>query len=430
MNNNDISLPPYLPYFESLNLLHEANSFINAHVSHLTATRVDDAALLYELTLDYLCELQSNANNFKTARSEITTFLIWCWDLQGLRLADVTRRHMNQFIQWCHQPPLPLIGNAQRPHFLTDKGLGLRVPNPLWRPFVNRSPKQSQLPAGAQAYQRKASATKNQLAVLSSYYQFLNDEEYCDRNPAALAMRRGRLKENPLHGEQDEAIKALSPLQLSYLLSTLDELAAADPARHERTRFLVILLFSTYARISEISARPGYAPVMSQIRRDKHNETWGFFIPQSKNGKARTVAVSDALLAALTRYRRFLGLPELPSPNEQIPLLVRHKPAQHGRDSQNLNANLGINAIREEVERVYQATAERLMQDGRTQDADELRTMTVHSLRHTGISADLEKGRALHHVMADAGHQDIGITSRYITASRTERYESARHKGL
>jgi len=430
MNNNDISLPPYLPYFESLERLHEANGFINAHVSHLTATRVEDAALVYELTLDYLSELQSNPNNFKTARSEITTFLIWCWDLQGLRLAEVTRRQMNQFIQWCHQPPLPLIGNAQRPHFLSDKGLGLRVPNPLWRPFVHRQPKQSLLPAGTQGYQRKASATKNQLAVLSSYYQFLNDEEYCDRNPAALAMRRGRFKESPLSAEQDEEIKALSPLQLSYLLETLDQLAAADPARHERTRFLVILLFSTYARISEISARPGYAPVMSQIRRDKHNETWGFFIPQSKNGKARTVAVSDALLHALIRYRRFLGLPELPAPNEQIPLLVRHKPAQHGRDSKNLNANLGINAIREEVERVYQLTAERLLQQGHHQDAAELRTMTVHSLRHTGISCDLEKGRALHHVMADAGHQDIGITSRYISASRTERYESARHKGL
>lgn len=388
------------------------------------------ATLVYELTLDYLSELQSNPNNFKTARSEITTFLIWCWDLQGLRLAEVTRRQMNQFIQWCHQPPLPLIGNAQRPHFLSDKGLGLRVPNPLWRPFVHRQPKQSLLPAGTQGYQRKASATKNQLAVLSSYYQFLNDEEYCDRNPAALAMRRGRFKESPLSAEQDEEIKALSPLQLSYLLETLDQLAAADPARHERTRFLVILLFSTYARISEISARPGYAPVMSQIRRDKHNETWGFFIPQSKNGKARTVAVSDALLHALIRYRRFLGLPELPAPNEQIPLLVRHKPAQHGRDSKNLNANLGINAIREEVERVYQLTAERLLQQGHHQDAAELRTMTVHSLRHTGISCDLEKGRALHHVMADAGHQDIGITSRYISASRTERYESARHKGL
>ena len=114
MNNNDILLPPYLPYFESLERLHEANGFINAHVSHLTATRVDDAGYLYELTLDYLSELQANPNNFKTARSEITTFLIWCWDLQGLRLADVTRRQMQQFIQWCHQPPLPLIGNAQR----------------------------------------------------------------------------------------------------------------------------------------------------------------------------------------------------------------------------------------------------------------------------------------------------------------------------
>lgn len=91
---------------------------------------------------------------------------------------------------------------------------------------------------------------------------------------------------------------------------------------------------------------------------------------------------------------------------------------------------VGVNAIRDEVELVYKATADMLENDGHFHDATELRTMTVHSLRHTGISCDLEKGRSLHHVMADAGHQDIGITSRYITASRVERYESAKYKGI
>ena len=243
-------------------------------------------------------------------------------------------------------------------------------------------------------------------------------------------MRRERFKDNPSENDGEENIKALNPLQLAYLMDTAYGLAADDPVRHERTLFIVILLFSTYARISEISARPGYSPVMSQIRRDRNNETWGFFIPQSKNGKSRTVAVSDALLNALKRYRIHQGLSELPSPNEQTPLLVRIRPAQHGRDSKIINANLGVNAIRDEVELVYKATADMLENDGHFHDATELRTMTVHSLRHTGISCDLEKGRSLHHVMADAGHQDIGITSRYITASRVERYESAKYKGI
>ncbi|SHG87877.1 tyrosine-type recombinase/integrase [Ferrimonas marina] len=424
--------PPYLPYFESLEHFQQGCALVNQHVAGLSALGVQDAGYLYELCIAYLDELKTSPNNFKSARSEITTFLIWCWDIEGLPLSEVTRNDMNRFLDWCASPPEALISNSQRAHFVWHKGLSMRVPNPLWRPFVNRLPKGVSATA-ALPYSRKASATKNQLAVLSSFYQFLNDEEYCDRNPAALAMRRSRFRENrsPLQWhEGEQEIKALNPLQLATLFKAADQLAEADPARHERTRFLITLLFSTYARISEVAARPGYSPVMAQIRRDKNGETWGFYIPMSKNGKARTVAVSDALLEALKRYRTHLELSELPAPNETLPLLVRQRTAQHGRDAQTLNANLGENAIRDEVERVYQHAAQLLIDAGRTHDAAELRTMTVHSLRHTGISADLEKGRSLHHVMADAGHQDIGITSRYITASFVEKYESARHKGL
>lgn len=430
MTSASIELPPYLPYFETLELFEEGNSFVNEHVATLTTGLVSDAAHVYEMTIDYLCELKHVPNNFKSARSEITTFLIWCWDIEKISVADITRRHMNRFLDWCSSPPAEFIGDAQRASFIYHKGVGLRCPNPLWRPFVNRAKKGSDPAFGDAPYQRKASATKSQLAVLSSYYQYLNDEDYCERNPAMLAMRRDRHKVATSGPDNEEIIKALNPLQVGYLFDAAELMAKENPDRHERTLFLVTLLFSTYARISEVSARPGYAPVMSQIRRDKNGETWGFFIPQSKNGKPRTVALSDALLDALKRYRKHLGLTDLPSPNEQLPLLARLRAAQHGRDAKVLNANLGVNAIREEIEAVYQRAAQLLEQDGREHDAAELRTMTVHSLRHTGITFDLSKGRELTHVMLDAGHQDIGITSRYIGTSRTERYESAKYKGL
>lgn len=427
-----LQLPPYLPYFQSLADFAQSNSFVNQHVTELSSRNIPDAGYVYELCIAYLDELKQSPNNFKAARSEITTFLIWCWDIESIALSEVTRRDMNRFIDWCANPSLDAIAETQRPHFIQDKQSGQQAPNPRWRPFVNRIPKGSML-SHKTPYSRKPSATKQQLSVLSSFYQFLNDEEYCERNPAALVMRRTRFKDHiaPLDWQDDSnKIKALSPLQSSYLFQAANNLAQENPQRHERTLFLITLLYSTYARISEIAARQGYSPVMSQIRRDKNGETWGFYIPLSKNGKARTVAVSDALLAAVKRYRGYLGLSELPSPNETFPLLVRQRVAQHGRDQHLLNANLGINAIRDEVETVYRYSAELLSKDGREHDAAEIRTMTVHSLRHTGISADLAKGRSLHHVMADAGHQDIGITSRYISAAQTEKYESAKHKGL
>jgi hypothetical protein len=58
-----------------------------------------------------------------------------------------------------------------------------------------------------------------------------------------------------------------------------------------------------------------------------------------------------------------------------------------------------------------------------------LRTATVHWLRHTAISADIES-RPREHVRDDAGHEDPATTERYIDTDRLARHESARHKSL
>ncbi len=97
---------------------------------------------------------------------------------------------------------------------------------------------------------------------------------------------------------------------------------------------------------------------MGQFRRDGKTGVWGYFIPRSKGGKRRTVAVSHALLEALKRYRTFLGLSPLPTPDEQTPLFVRHKAAAHGREQGELNANLGIRQLRDLVMSVIQTAAE------------------------------------------------------------------------
>lgn len=54
-----------------------------------------------------------------------------------------------------------------------------------------------------------------------------------------------------------------------------------------------------------------------------------------------------------------------------------------------------------------------------------------HAIRHTGITHDINlHGRPLSHVQADAGHDSIDTTSKYLHTSNSERHESAQQKPL
>lgn len=428
-----VPFPPAMPLFDSAENLNEPNRFINDHIAFITVNIVEDAGELYELALDWLIEQKDNYNNFKAYRAELNAFLHYCWSVQGMSVSVVNRAYMRQYIEWCENPPQELVGSYNATQFVFNKGIGECVPNAKWRPFTKRAPKGSGLDISEVKYKLSDSAISTKLSILSMFFQYLNAEEYCDANPAAIVLKFGKYKSKSqatAAGEDDDELKFFSDLQWSYVIETVEEMAKEDPVTHERTLFLIKLLYGTYCRISEIGARPGYAPIMSQFRRDKKTGNLGFYIPKSKGGKRRTVSVSDELKEALIRYRRFRKLSDIPSPGEDAPLFVRHKAATHGRNVGDLNANLGIRHIRELVQDVIEKAVMRLEADGFNEDACEVKVLTVHSIRHTGISHDIAQGRPLAHVQADAGHESIEVTSRYLHTTRAERHESARTKKL
>ena len=411
-----------MPLFDSLIYLEAGNPQVNQYLANLSLNDVPDAGLVYELAVDWLLEQRNSENNYKTYRSELTTFLHWCFREAAISPKDLTRRIMIRYLDYCQSPPDELIAYRNVAQFILDKEWGERLPNPQWRPFLGKRELGRTLP-----YRLSEQAMKTKLAILSAFFQFLIQEEYMDRNPALLLQRVKR----PQQQEADDQVQAFSELQWSYVMQAADTLANDHPEQHERSRFLIILLYACYLRISEVAARPGFTPVMGQFRRDRKTGVWGYFIPQSKGGKRRTVAVSQALLAALERYRRFLGLSPLPTPDEQRPLFVRHKAAAHGREQGELNANLGIRQLRDLIMVIIGKGAELAEQDGFVQDAAEMRQLSPHAIRHTGITHDINlHGRPLSHVQADAGHDSIDTTSKYLHTSNSERHESAQQKPL
>ena len=418
-----------MPLFDAIEHLEDSNPTVNQYLARITLSRVGDAALVYEYAVDWLLEQRYSENNYKTYRSELTTFLHWCFEVEQISVAEITRRILARYIDHCVQPPTELIAYRNVAQFVYNREIGERVPNPQWRPFLGKKRDGQELP-----YKITDKALKTKLAILSSFFNYLINEEYTERNPAMMLMKNGRFKQGSqglvMH-EDNEDIRAFSDLQWSYVISTAEQLANQQPEQHERTLFLISLMYSCYLRISEVAARPGFSPVMGQFRRDTKTGVWGFHIPRSKGGKKRTVAVSNQLLKALRRYRRFLGLSPLPVPGEDTPLFVRHRAAGRGREAGLLNANLGVRQLRDEIANLFAHAADAAEKDGLTQDAQEMRQMTAHSIRHTGISHDINLNkRPLSHVQADAGHDSIDTTSQYLHTSRVERHESAAGKPL
>ena len=77
----------------------------------------------------------------------------------------------------------------------------------------------------------------------------------------------------------------------------------------------------------------------------------------------------------------------------------------------------------------FDVAFETMMEDGLAVEADELKTATVHWLRHTGISEDV-KFRPREHVRDDAGHATMATTDRYIDSDKRERHRSGKQKRL
>ncbi|QYJ87875.1 site-specific integrase [Shewanella mesophila] len=432
MKNDQICYPldefPVLPLFEAKEFIERGNPIINQHITAISIDKIRDAGIVYELACDLLFSQRENENSYKSYRSELSCFLHWCFDVVQLSPGEVSRRDMDKFVAYCQNPPNELIGYFNVAQFKVDKASDQRVPNPQWRPFVGKK-----LDGEEQQYSLSDNALKTKMAILSSFYGFLMAEDFCEHNPAQAWMNHSRFAQRRKYkaNEDDLNTLAFTELQWSYLISGVEELAKKIPELHQRSLFLIKLIYSCYLRVSDVSARIGYSPIMSQFVQDKQTGIWRFNIPKSKGGKSRSIPISNALLDALIDYRRFLGLSDLPKSDEQTPLFVRHKAAGRGRDAGFVNANLGIRQVRDEVQKIIEHGANFAENAGMFEDAESMRKLTAHNIRHTGITHDINiYRRPLSHVQADAGHESIDTTSQYLHTTQTERHQSTVHKPI
>jgi len=317
---------------------------------------------------------------------------------------------------FCQSPPATWIGTKKAPRFIEKNGW--RIPNAEWRPFVvtvSKSDHRKGKKPNIKDYELSSTAVKDIFAILSSFYNFLIQEDYTEVNPI-LHIRQ---KSKYIPSQQSKTrIRRLSELQWTYVIETAERMAEEDSDQHQRTLFIMTILYAMYLRISELAANKRWTPKMGDFYRD-HDGLW-WFTTVGKGNKERQVSVSDAMLSALKRYRKSMGLSPLPSPNDKTPLLVKYK----GK-----GAITSTTYLRKIVQCCFDRTILKLQKDGFHEDADALVEATVHWLRHTGISDDVKR-RPREHVRDDAGHSSSAITDKYIDIELRERHATAKKKPI
>ncbi|OEE35325.1 hypothetical protein A1QO_00770 [Vibrio genomosp. F10 str. ZF-129] len=385
---------------------------------------IGDVALEYEGCCDFLyiaigasslTNTKTNLNSFKSYRSEVNKFLNWSWFVKKQSITSMKRTDIVEFLEFCSEPPLHLIAKAS--HSLTLKDGTI---NSKWKPFVNRN--------GVE-FIRKPKAIETQLSVLSSMYDHLIEEEFDTTNPAKQAKKRINLTGTPTNNEYnlisiDDVGKSFSVEQWNEIWSATEQLCEEDPEKHERTRFIMLMLYWLYLRISEISYRPGYIPYFGHIyEHPKKKGLWLFHIPNTKCGKKRTVGLPSPIIEGLIRYRRFRGLTDYPLPNEKVPIFNRIRVGNNGRDKGEIDVAISSDAIFNVVKEVYEKAAASFDSKEMYQDSQYLRNAVIHQLRHTGITHDLDlRKRSIESVSRDAGHSSTAVTKGYVNDDTLERY--------
>ena len=403
-----------LPIIDNLNFIGNPYKQTAFHADKFTINKVEDADTDLEYALKFLYSYNGSSATFNSYRREIERILQWAWRIEQRSVISLRRENIEEFIQFCLNPPRSWIGLKNVARFKTKSGE--RVANSEWRPFV-ASVSKSEHRRGAQAdaarFFPSQSSIRGIFTALSSFYAYLIQENLAESNPVALIKQKSKYIRKD---QMKPVVRRISTLQWDYVLETAEINASKYPDEHERTLFIMNCLYAMYLRISELVADERSTPVMGDFRKD-HDKNWWFHVT-GKGNKNRTITVCDDMLKALKRYRAYLGLSPLPEAGEQTPLISK----VIGKGSVTSTRH-----IRRIVQDCFDAAYERMKNDGLEEDASDLKAATVHWLRHTGISEDV-KIRPREHVRDDAGHASMATTDRYIESDLRERHASGKKK--
>jgi site-specific recombinase XerD len=345
-------------------------------------------------------------HTFVRFRSEVEKFLLWSFLVVGKPIDQLRKADVLDYSEFFFKPPLVWIGLANADKFVRVAG-GYRF-NPDWHPFRYIAEGQD---VDKKKYRPSQQSMLAMFTAIVAFYKYLMDEDLCVGNPAQIAKKDCK---RLVKDAQVKETRRLDQYQWDFLLDTARQMANED-SLYERNLFLIASMKTLFLRISELSEREDWIPVMSHFWQDDDKNWW--LKIYGKGRKIRDVSVPESFLPYLERYRLSRRLAELPGRQEKQAIIEKVR-GTGGMTARQL-ARL--------VEQVLLCAYDQMLGQSGKKAAQIFKDVSPHWLRHTGASMEIERGRALKDVSEDLGHSSMATTDTvYVQTSAKKRAESGK----
>jgi len=147
----------------------------------------------YDLARQFLLSYKGSLDTFNSYRREIERFFQWCLLRANKNFIDIGRQDFEIFLSFCQNPLKSWISLAVERRFI-EKG-GKKTPNNKWRPFVVKQSKvDTKLGKTLDKadYQLSEKAFKALFAVISSFYNYLIQDDHTQINPVLLIRQKSQ----------------------------------------------------------------------------------------------------------------------------------------------------------------------------------------------------------------------------------------------
>ena len=170
----------------------------------------------YQMALNFLYSYRGSSDTFSAYRRDVERLLQWSWLVQNQSILNHKREDIEAFIEFCLKPPKRWIGLKKASRFKNIKDE--KKPNPEWRLFeahvIKEDHKEGIIP-DKKNYQFSQQALKVMFGILSSFYNYLIQEEVTQANPIALMRQKSKFLQNQI---KIQPIRCLSNQQWEMVL--------------------------------------------------------------------------------------------------------------------------------------------------------------------------------------------------------------------
>ena len=403
-------VPLYPVYNELNNIDLRDYPQLNSYLSELSDWRLEHWHWGKQF-LQYIGRNKSK-HTYARFRNEVERFLLWAILVKDQPIDSYKKSDVLDYADFCWQPPVKWIGSSSLDRFVLTNGSFHS--NTRWRPFKMQAPKsQKDKQVEKKKYRPSQQTLTATFTAVIAFYHYLMGEELCLGNPAQLAKKDCK---HFITESQVVEAKRLNESQWQYVLDTAETMANDNPL-YERNLFIIASLKVLFLRISELSERETWSPVMGHFWQDSTKNWWLRVF--GKGRKIRDVTVPYDYLSFLKRYRAHRNLTALPMSGENT-VLVEKLRGQGGMTARHL---------RRLVQEVFDQAYQKMKKHEGENEARRLREASTHWLRHTGASMEIERGRALKDLSEDLGHASMATTDTvYVQTENKKRAESGKSR--